>query len=159
MVNFAVPVLALAMIVSVTAAPAPTTSGTLFSFSSWVEDIIANPDTALSPEEAVLEAAKAGVVRSAGGLQKRVSCTASFKDAYVRIQFQTSDLSQLDFVCGRGRTLIITRVPTPQNASMILPGRASTRTSNAPSQIPGRIFRCAALAMRRLSRAEVSREL
>ena len=88
MVNFAVPVLALAMVVSVSTAPAPTTSGTLFSFSNWVEDIIANPDTALSPEEAILEAEKAGVVRSAGGLQRRApSCTPSFREANVRISW------------------------------------------------------------------------
>lgn len=84
MVRFTLPLVALAMAASVAAAPAPGTSGTTFSFSQWVEDIIANPDTALSPDEAI-EAAKAAIVtRSAGGLQKRVWCDNTPVRANVR---------------------------------------------------------------------------
>uniref|UniRef100_L2FKS5 Uncharacterized protein n=1 Tax=Colletotrichum fructicola (strain Nara gc5) TaxID=1213859 RepID=L2FKS5_COLFN len=52
MVKFTASVVTLAMAAAVTAAPAAS-SETIFSFASWVEDIIANPDTALSPEQAV----------------------------------------------------------------------------------------------------------
>jgi hypothetical protein len=69
MVKFALPLTALAMAASVAAAPAGT-SGTTFSFEQWVEDIIANPDTALTPDEAVAAASSVAVVGSAGGLQK-----------------------------------------------------------------------------------------
>ncbi|KAK4153396.1 hypothetical protein C8A00DRAFT_15371 [Chaetomidium leptoderma] len=73
MVKFALPLVALAMTASVAAAPAET-SGTTFSFERWVEDIIANPDTALTVDEAVAAANAADVVGSAGGLQKRIRC-------------------------------------------------------------------------------------
>jgi hypothetical protein len=77
MVNFALPFVALALAASVAAAPAPAetagTSGTTFSFASWVEDVIANPDHALSPDEAIEAAQAAEVVGSAGGLQKRTA--------------------------------------------------------------------------------------
>lgn len=83
MVKFTASVVALAMAAAVTAAPAPS-SETTFSFASWVEDIIANPDTALSPEQAVAAANSAALVSSAGGLTKRAECVASYKDAPVR---------------------------------------------------------------------------
>lgn len=81
MVKFA-SVLALAMAAAVTAAPAPS-SETTFSFVQWVDDIIANPDTALTPEEAVAAANAADVVASAGGLVKRASCPDSMRSAPV----------------------------------------------------------------------------
>ncbi|KAI8290322.1 hypothetical protein K4K60_006270 [Colletotrichum sp. SAR11_57] len=80
MVKFTTSIIALAMAVAISAAPAPS-SETTFSFASWVEDIIANPDTALSPEQAVAAANSATVVSSAGGLTKRAWCPADFKDA------------------------------------------------------------------------------
>jgi TRAP-type uncharacterized transport system substrate-binding protein len=83
MVNFALPFVALALAASVAAAPAPAetaatvvtagTSGTTFSFASWVEDLIANPDHALSIDAAIEAAQAAEVVGSAGGLQKRTA--------------------------------------------------------------------------------------
>ncbi|KAK2734884.1 hypothetical protein CKAH01_18961 [Colletotrichum kahawae] len=79
MVKFTASIVALAL--AVTAAAAPT-SQTTFSFAQWVEDIIATPDTALSPEEAVAAANAADVVTSAGGLIKRAArCQQLFKDA------------------------------------------------------------------------------
>jgi hypothetical protein len=70
MVQLTLPLVALAMTVaSVAAAPAAT-----FSFEGWVEDIIANPDTALTVDEALAAARAADVVGSAGGLQKRAWC-------------------------------------------------------------------------------------
>ncbi|KAF4812554.1 hypothetical protein CGCSCA5_v009053 [Colletotrichum siamense] len=80
MVKFTASVVALVMAAAVTAAPAPS-SETTFSFASWVEDIIANPETALSPEQAVAAANSAALVSSAGGLTKRAECVASYKDA------------------------------------------------------------------------------
>jgi hypothetical protein len=73
MVKLALTLAALAMVASVAAAPAPT-SGNTFSFEQWVEDIIANPDTALTVDEAMAAAAAAEVVGSAGGLKKRLTC-------------------------------------------------------------------------------------
>jgi hypothetical protein len=70
MVKLALPLLALATAVSAVAVRAPT-SATTFSFSQWVEDLIAHPDTALTPEEAIAAAQAAIVVGSAGGLEKR----------------------------------------------------------------------------------------
>ena len=52
-------------------------SSTTFSFEAWVEDIIANPDTALTVDEAVAAAEAADVVGSAGGLWKRATCDVS----------------------------------------------------------------------------------
>ena len=57
---------------SVTAAPAATNGTTTFSFAQWVEDIIANPDTTLTVDEAIAAAEEAGIVGSASGLQKRL---------------------------------------------------------------------------------------
>ncbi|KAL2153599.1 hypothetical protein VTH82DRAFT_4754 [Thermothelomyces myriococcoides] len=51
--------------------PVSTLSSTSFSFEQWVEDIIANPDTAASVEEAVAAAEAAEVVGRAGGLLAR----------------------------------------------------------------------------------------
>lgn len=73
MVKFALPLAVLAIATSVAAAPSGT-SKTTFSFEQWVEDIIANPDTALTVDEAIAAAQAADVVGSAGGLQKRVRC-------------------------------------------------------------------------------------
>jgi hypothetical protein len=73
MVKLALPLAALAMAASVAAAPAPTSRST-FSFEQWVEDIIANPDTALTVDEAMEVAQAAEVVGSAGGLDKRLTC-------------------------------------------------------------------------------------
>lgn len=84
MVNFAFPLFVLGMAASVATAPAPGTStGTVFSFAAWADDIFANPDTALTPEEAVASAEAADVVGSAGGLTKRVICQDLFKNAPV----------------------------------------------------------------------------
>lgn len=82
MVKLALPLAALAMAASVAAAPAAT-SGTTFSFEQWVEDIIANPNTALTVDEAIAAAQAADVVGSAGGLQKRVWCDNTDKRANV----------------------------------------------------------------------------
>jgi hypothetical protein len=77
MVKFALPLVVLAMIASVAAAPAPAPAGasniTNFSFEQWVDDIIANPDTALTVDEAmaVAQAQAADVAGSTGGLQRR----------------------------------------------------------------------------------------
>jgi hypothetical protein len=86
MVKFALPLAALAMAASVAAAPAPaTTSANTFSFEAWVEDIIANPDTALSVEEALAAAEHAEVV-GAAGLRRRAVCDiAGWKRANVRL--------------------------------------------------------------------------
>lgn len=59
MVNFALFLtVAFGLFISQGAIAAPTTAAeatgdTRFSFSAWVDSIIANPETALSPEEAV----------------------------------------------------------------------------------------------------------
>jgi hypothetical protein len=82
MVKIALPLAALAMAASVAAAPAGT-SGTTFSFEQWAEDIIANPDTALTVDEAVAAAEEAAVVGSAGGLQKRAWCDGGWPRAPV----------------------------------------------------------------------------
>lgn len=73
MVKLALPLVVLATAVSaVSAAAVPAaTSGTTFSFAKWVEDIAANPDTALTPDEAWAAAQAADAVGSAGGLKKR----------------------------------------------------------------------------------------
>jgi hypothetical protein len=84
MVKFALPLIALAMAGSVAAAPAPATSAITFSFEKWVDDLIANPDTALSVDEAIAAAQAAEVVGSAGGLQKRVNCDQGWARAPVR---------------------------------------------------------------------------
>ncbi|KAK4124710.1 hypothetical protein N657DRAFT_643461 [Parathielavia appendiculata] len=76
MVKIAIPLVALAMAASVAAVPAAT-SPTTFSFAQWVEDIIANPDTALTVDEAVAAARAADVIGSAAGLQKRAWCDPS----------------------------------------------------------------------------------
>ncbi len=70
MVKFALPLLALTAAVLVPAATMRTT----FSFAQWVEDIIANPDTALTPDEAIAAAEAADAVGFAGGLDKRAVC-------------------------------------------------------------------------------------
>ncbi|TDZ58275.1 hypothetical protein CTRI78_v005615 [Colletotrichum trifolii] len=80
MVKFTTSLVALAMAASVAAAPAPT-SQTTFSFAQWVEDIIANPDTALTPEEAIAAAQTASIVSSAGGLHKRAWCPDALRSA------------------------------------------------------------------------------
>ncbi|GAB1318350.1 hypothetical protein MFIFM68171_08560 [Madurella fahalii] len=72
MVKFTLPLLVLAITTCVAAAPGA--SKTTFSFEQWVEDIIANPDTALTVDEAIAAAQAADVVGSAGGLRKRVRC-------------------------------------------------------------------------------------
>ncbi len=75
MVKFALPFIALALTASMSVAAAPAgTSATTFSFEQWVEDIIANPDTALTVDEALAAAQAADLVGSAGGLQKRIRC-------------------------------------------------------------------------------------
>ncbi|KAK0644137.1 hypothetical protein B0T16DRAFT_417207 [Cercophora newfieldiana] len=72
MVNFALPLFALGMAASIAASPVADTT---FSFSAWVEDIIANPDTALSADEAVDAAiAAANVTNSGNLLSKRLNC-------------------------------------------------------------------------------------
>ncbi|KAK0672018.1 hypothetical protein QBC41DRAFT_353732 [Cercophora samala] len=82
MVNFSIHLAVLALATSVAAAPAPTdNSSVTFSFAQWIEDIIANPDTALTPAEAVAAANAAKVVATAGGLQKRAYCEELFGDA------------------------------------------------------------------------------
>ncbi|KAK4643524.1 hypothetical protein QC761_407388 [Podospora bellae-mahoneyi] len=82
MVNFSLNVTVLALVASVAAAPATAdASSTTFSFARWVEDIIANPDTALSPAEAIAAANATEVVSTAGGLQKRANCQPTFPDA------------------------------------------------------------------------------
>ena len=87
MVKLALPLVVLATAVSaVSAAAVPAaTSGTTFSFAKWVEDIAANPDTALTPDEAWAAAQAADAVGSAGGLKKRYAdwkplCTSSGVD-------------------------------------------------------------------------------
>ncbi|KAL0947837.1 hypothetical protein HGRIS_013899 [Hohenbuehelia grisea] len=80
MVHFTFPLVALALTVSVAATPAPT-SATTFSFAQWVDDIITNPDTALTPVQAVEAANAAAVIASAGSLQKRAWCQDQFKSA------------------------------------------------------------------------------
>lgn len=80
MVQIGLPALAfLATISMVAAAPAETKA---FTFSQWIEDIIANPDgDHLSPEQAV--AAKLAAIESDGSLGKRAWCQAGFADANV----------------------------------------------------------------------------
>ncbi|KAK5997629.1 hypothetical protein PT974_02993 [Cladobotryum mycophilum] len=80
MVNFAASALALMALAPVIGA-VPTADST-FSFTSWVEDIIANPKGQhLSPEGAVSAAA----LNDKGSLEKRVTCnggrTAPVNDA------------------------------------------------------------------------------
>lgn len=83
------------------AAAAPTVSETqleirapaeVFSFEKWVDSIVANPDTALSPEQAI-EAWKVSTngtaASEASSLSKR-SCVAMADQAYVcHIPFPT----------------------------------------------------------------------
>jgi hypothetical protein len=84
MVMFAISLAALAMAASVSAAPAAT-SPTIFSLESWVEDIIANPDTALTADEALAAFHATHQAGSGGGLQKRVTCDqAGWSRANVR---------------------------------------------------------------------------
>lgn len=83
MVRIALSLVGLAMAASVAAAPAPSAEAaavarTTFSFEAWVEDIITNPDTALTVDEALAAAEAADVVGSAGGLlSKRATCDPS----------------------------------------------------------------------------------
>ncbi|KAK4149512.1 hypothetical protein C8A00DRAFT_18801 [Chaetomidium leptoderma] len=83
MVKFALPLVALAMSASVAAAPSEPSKTTGFSFEQWIEDIIANPHTALTVDEAIAAAQAADVVGSTDGLQKRyLQCnTAGWKRA------------------------------------------------------------------------------
>ncbi len=74
MVKFTLPLVVLAMAASMAVAAPAGTSATTFSFEKWVEDIIANPETALTVDEAIAASRTAEVVGSAGGLQKRVRC-------------------------------------------------------------------------------------
>jgi len=74
MVKHAVSLAALAIyaVKLVSAAPgAAEASTTNFSFAKWVEDIIPNPDTASTVDEAIAAANAANVTGSAGGLQAR----------------------------------------------------------------------------------------
>ena len=78
MVKLALPLVVLATAVSAVPAatvPAavapPATSRTTFSFAQWVEDLAANPDTALTPDEAIAAAQAADAIGSAGGLKQR----------------------------------------------------------------------------------------
>ncbi|KAL2147540.1 hypothetical protein VTI28DRAFT_8795 [Corynascus sepedonium] len=75
MVKLVFPLVALAISTSgVAAAPAERTSKSTFSFEQWVEDIIVNPDTALTVDQAVAAAHAADVVGSTGGLRARAIC-------------------------------------------------------------------------------------
>lgn len=75
MVKLVLPLVALAISTSgVAAAPAEMTSKSTFSFEQWVEDIIVNPDTALTVDQAVAAAHAADVVGSTGGLRARAIC-------------------------------------------------------------------------------------
>lgn len=76
MVKFTLPLVALAM------AATSVVAGTTFSFEKWVEDIIANPDTALTVDEALAAAREADVVGSVS-LHKRVNCERDDKRAPV----------------------------------------------------------------------------
>ncbi|VBB79410.1 Putative protein of unknown function [Podospora comata] len=69
--HLALSLLAASALAAPAPAPAPGSSSTTFSWSGWVEDIIANPDTALTPDEAVEAATASQVVTTSGGLQKR----------------------------------------------------------------------------------------
>ncbi len=83
MVKFTLPLVALAMTAASVAAAPAATSATTFSFEQWVEDIIANPDTALTVDEAIAAARTSEVVGLAGGLQKRLWCDQPWKRAPV----------------------------------------------------------------------------
>ena len=83
MFKLTLPLVALAMTAASVAAGPAATSGTTFSFEKWVEDIIANPDTALTVDEAIQAAQTAQEVGSAGGLQRRLNCEQNFKRAPV----------------------------------------------------------------------------
>lgn len=76
MVNFALPTLALCIAASVAAMPTiSNTTRTEFTFTQWIEDIIADPTGShLSPEEAV--AAKSAAV-AAKPLRARANCDVS----------------------------------------------------------------------------------
>ena len=57
-----------------------------FSYEDWVNDIIANPDTALTPEQAI-QAHDASEAEGEGSLNKRAECrddSGTYKHAYVR---------------------------------------------------------------------------
>ncbi|KAL2137600.1 hypothetical protein VTI28DRAFT_8929 [Corynascus sepedonium] len=61
------------------------TSKTTFSFAQWVEDLIANPDTALTVDKAIAAAHAADVVGSVGGLQARApNCDQLWEPANAR---------------------------------------------------------------------------
>ncbi len=121
MVKFALPFIALALTASMSVTAAPTsTSGTTFSFEQWVEDIIANPDTALTVDEALAAAQAADVVGSAGGLQKRIRCdqeSIGWKRAPVRLSFlyaaRVNNGWRLICLTGAGRGILRQR-PCPQ---------------------------------------------
>lgn len=72
------------------AAAAPTVSEALeirevFSFEKWVDSIIANPDTALSPEQAIEAWTASTNGTSSEALSKRAaSCVGMADQAYVR---------------------------------------------------------------------------
>ncbi|KAK0666869.1 hypothetical protein QBC41DRAFT_348490 [Cercophora samala] len=118
------------------AAPTSPTnaSSTVFSWSQWVEDIIANPDTALTPDAAVEAATAAAVAASAGGLQKRApDCAfpaqyAPGRDAAACLDYLTR-IGQQGTMCGMPSTY--------RNIQMCRIGRAevvgSQGTYPAPS--------------------------
>jgi hypothetical protein len=94
MVQLTLPLVVLAMTAaSVAAAPAAT-----FSFENWVEDIIANPDTALTVDEAIAAASAADVIGSAGGLQKRAWCRADVKQAPVCLSLRQSQVPTYELI-------------------------------------------------------------
>ncbi len=84
MVRPALPLAVLATAASAAAVPA-VTSGTTFSFAQWVEDIIANPDTALTPDEAIAAAQVADRVGSAGGHTKRLTPPWCYRDTRANV--------------------------------------------------------------------------
>lgn len=79
MVKLTLPLAVLAMASVVAAAPSQQ-SPKVFSFQAWVEDIIANPNTALTVDEAIAAAQTADVVGSAGGLRRRIDCRDHLPD-------------------------------------------------------------------------------
>ncbi|KAF9871383.1 hypothetical protein CkaCkLH20_11030 [Colletotrichum karsti] len=104
MVNFALPALATLALASIAGAAPTAAAAEVFTFSAWVEGIIANPDgDNLTPEEAV-EAWRASKnitdVAAGTSLEKRASCnTMPGREAWI-----PDAVYCINYLAGKGST-------------------------------------------------------
>ncbi|KAJ4419607.1 hypothetical protein N0V85_000934 [Neurospora sp. IMI 360204] len=119
---------AMSLLTLVTAAPAATTEP-VFSFAKWVDDVIANPETALGPEEAwqaYLDTVNSTSVPVAanGGAQKRwdpqVSCDNYAPDPDASVLKAPDAVWCVNYLAGIGSTQCVVGAAT----AMCVHGRA-----------------------------------